>query len=41
MKTIAQQLNITEFPFIINDENRNEIYYEIQMVFGIKRFDET
>jgi hypothetical protein len=27
-KTIAQQLNITKFPFIIKDEKGNEIYYE-------------
>jgi len=28
MKTIAQQLNVTEFPFEISDGNGNEIYYE-------------
>ena len=28
MKTIAQQLKITKFPFIINDDNGNELYYE-------------
>jgi len=28
MKTIAQQLNVTEFPFIIKDKNGNLIYYE-------------
>ncbi len=28
MKTIAQQLNVTEFPFIIKDKNGNELYYE-------------
>jgi len=28
MKTIAQQLNITEFPFIIKDKRGNQIYYE-------------
>ena len=28
MKTIAQQLNIKEFPFIIKDKNGNEIYFE-------------
>jgi hypothetical protein len=28
MKTIAQQLNITEFPFIIKDKNDNRIYFE-------------
>ena len=26
--TIAQQLKIKEFPFIIKDNNGNEIYYE-------------
>lgn len=26
--TIAQQLKITEFPFIIKDSKGNEIYYE-------------
>jgi hypothetical protein len=28
MKTIAQQLNVTEFPFIIKDNNGNPIYFE-------------
>jgi len=28
MKTIAEQLNIKEFPFEIKDKNGNEIYYE-------------
>ena len=28
MKTIAQQLNIKEFPFRIKDKNGNEIYWE-------------
>ena len=28
MKTIAQQLNITDFPFTVKDRNNNEIYYE-------------
>ena len=27
-KTIAQQLNIKDFPFIIRDKQGNEIYYE-------------
>jgi hypothetical protein len=27
-KTIAQQLKITEFPFIIKDKNGNRIYFE-------------
>ena len=26
--TIAQQLNVKTFPFIINDDNGKEIYYE-------------
>lgn len=28
MKTIAQQLNVTEFPFIIRDKNGRVIYSE-------------
>ncbi len=28
MKTIAQQLNVTDFPFRIKDKNNNEIYWE-------------
>ena len=28
MKTIAQQLNVTEFPFEIKDKNGNRIYFE-------------
>ena len=28
MKTIAQQLGIKEFPFIINDSKGNRIYFE-------------
>jgi YD repeat-containing protein len=28
MKTIAQQLNVTEFPFIIKDKKGNKIYFE-------------
>jgi hypothetical protein len=28
MKTIAQQLNVTEFPFIVRDKNGNLIYWE-------------
>jgi hypothetical protein len=28
MKTIAEQLNITKFPFIIKDKRGNQIYYE-------------
>jgi len=28
MKTIAQQLRVKEFPFILKDKNNNRIYYE-------------
>lgn len=28
MKTIAQQLNVKDFPFVINDKNGNIIYCE-------------
>ena len=28
MKTIAQQLNVKEFPFVIEDKNGNRIYCE-------------
>jgi len=28
MKTIAQQLNIKDFPFIIKDKNGKQTYYE-------------
>lgn len=28
MKTIAQQLNVKDFPFVIRDKNRNVIYFE-------------
>jgi hypothetical protein len=37
MKTIAQQLNIKEFPFIIKDANNNRIYYEDEDGFWIKQ----
>jgi hypothetical protein len=37
MKTIAQQLNIKEFPFEIKDSNGNEIYYEDPDGFWEKR----
>jgi len=41
MKTIAQQLNITEFPFEIKDKNGNRIYYENSKGFWVKiKFDE-
>jgi hypothetical protein len=35
--TIAQQLKIKKFPFIINDHNGNEIYYEDSSGFWCKR----
>jgi hypothetical protein len=35
-KTIAQQLNIKEFPFEINDKNGNEIYYEDSNGYWVK-----
>jgi len=28
MKTIAQQLNVTDFPFVIKNKDGNEIYWE-------------
>lgn len=28
MKTIAQQLNVTDFPFIVKDKNGKQLYYE-------------
>jgi len=37
MKTIAQQLNVKDFPFIINDKNGDTIYYEYSDGFWIKR----
>jgi len=37
MKTIAQQLKIKDFPFIINDKNGNEIYYEATTGSWIKK----
>jgi hypothetical protein len=36
MKTIAQQLNVTEFPFIIKDKNGREIYHEDYNGYWIK-----
>jgi len=42
MKTIAQQLKVKQFPFIIRDENGNKIYYEYSDSFWVKReFDEN
>ena len=28
MKTIAQQLNVKDFPFIIKDKDGNQVYFE-------------
>ena len=36
-KTIAQQLNIKDFPFVIKDKNGNRIYYEISDNTWIRR----
>ena len=42
MKTIAQQLNVKKFPFIIRDENGNELYYEDSSGFWTKsEYDEN
>jgi len=42
MKTIAQQLNIKEFPFIIKDKNNNEIYYKSSIGLWYKcQFDKN
>ena len=42
MKTIAQQLNVKEFPFEIKDKNNNLIYVEYSNCFLIKReFDKN
>ena len=41
MKTIAQQLNVKKFPFVIKDENGKEIYFEDSDGYWIKReYDE-
>ena len=37
MKTIAQQLNIKQFPFFIKDKNGNELYYEESNGSWVKR----
>ena len=37
MKTIAQQLNVTEFPFIIRDKNGNQIYFEDSKGYWYKK----
>ena len=36
MKTIAQQLKIKDFPFIIKDKDDNEIYHETSSGFWCK-----
>lgn len=36
MKTIAEQLNVTDFPFIIKDSNGNKIYFEEYNKWWIK-----
>jgi len=35
--TIAQQLKIKDFPFIINDKNGNELYGEDSEAYWVKR----
>jgi len=37
MKTIAQQLNVKDFPFRIKDKNGNVIYYETSKGYSLKR----
>tara|TARA_R110000868_G_scaffold281159_3_gene541530 strand:- start:1846 stop:2229 length:384 start_codon:yes stop_codon:yes gene_type:complete len=37
MKTIAQQLQVKNFPFEINDKNGNQIYYENSKGYWCKR----
>jgi hypothetical protein len=37
MKTIAQQLNVTEFPFEIKDKNKKVIYFENSNRYWYKR----
>jgi hypothetical protein len=37
MKTIAQQLNVTDFPFEIKDKNNNQIYIEYSYGYWCKR----
>lgn len=37
MKTIAEQLNIKDFPFIIKDKNGKEIYCEFSDGHWVKR----
>jgi hypothetical protein len=37
MKTIAKQLNVKDFPFVIKDKNNNEIYCETSTGYWCKR----
>ncbi len=37
MKTIAEQLNVTDFPFRIKDRNNNQIYFEDSNGYWWKR----
>jgi hypothetical protein len=37
MKTIAQQLNVKDFPFVIKDKNDNQIYRETSNGYWWKR----
>jgi hypothetical protein len=41
MKTIAEQLNITEFPFEIMNKNNNLIYYENKAGWFRTEFDKN
>jgi hypothetical protein len=42
MKTIAQQLNVKDFPFEIRDKNNNQIYFENSNGYWWKQeFDEN
>jgi len=36
-KTIAQQLNVKDFPFTIENKNGNKIYYEDSNGYWYKR----
>jgi len=35
-QTIAQFLNVKDFPFVIKDKNSNQIYYEVSNGFWLK-----
>lgn len=39
MKTIAEQLNVKDFPFLIKDKEGNEIYYEVDGYWCKKEYD--